>query len=365
MLYLLLAQIVSLLFDLFFSTRRSQPDKDLEILLLRQQLRIMQRHHPQAPRVSRWEKFVLAVLASKLVGLGRNTKTKLYEVLLLFKPDTVLRWHRDIVRRKWTFTQRRKAGRPATAPEVTELLLRLAQENPTWGYGKRQGELLKLGHALSRSTIRDILKRQHVPPAPERAKQGSSWGEFLSHYREQFLACDFLTVETAWLKTLYIFFVMELGSRRVHFAGCTAHPTAEWVTQQARQLTWTLPDEQKQVRFLIRDRDAKFTASFDAVFAAEGIEIIKTPYRAPRANAFAERWIRSVRAEVLDRLLILSEAHLQRVMKEYVEYYNRARPHQGIEQRCPIPIERARKEGVVTCRKVLGGIIHNYYREAA
>lgn len=209
------------------------------------------------------------------------------------------------------------------------------------------------------------MKRQHVPPAHERAKQGSSWGQFLSHYREQFLACDFFTVETAWLKTLYIFVFIEWGSRRVHFAGCTAHPTAEWVTQQARQLTWTLQDEQKSMRFLIRDRDAKFTASFDTVLAVEGIEIVRTPYRAPRANAFAERWIRSVRAEVLDRLLILSEAHLRRVMLEYVEYYNRARPHQGIEQRCPIPIELAGKEGAVQCRDVLGGIIHDYYREAA
>jgi transposase InsO family protein len=303
MLYLLLAQIVSLLFDLFAIARRSQRDKDLEILLLRQQLRILQRHHPAAPCVARWEQFALAVLAGKLIGLGRTTQTKLDQVLLLFKPDTVLRWHRDLVRRQWTFSKPRKPGRPATDPQLTELLLRLAQENPTWGYGKLQGELLKLGHTLARSTIRDILKREHVPPAPERAKQGSSWGEFLGHYRNQFLVCDFLTVEPAWLKTLYVFFVIELGSRRVHFAGCTAHPTAEWVTQQARQLTWTLQDAQKPVRYLIHDRDAKYTASFGRVFQAEGIAIIKTPYRAPRANAFAERWIRSVRAEILDRIL--------------------------------------------------------------
>jgi hypothetical protein len=365
MLYLLLAQIVSLLFDLFAIARRSQRDKDLEILLLRQQLRILQRHHPATPRISRWEKFALAVLASKLVGLGRNTKTKLDEVLLLFKPDTVLRWHRDLVRRKWTFSHGRKAGRPATDPAVKELLLRLAQENPSWGYGKLQGELLKLGHNLARSTIRDILKRQQVPPAPERSKRGNTWGGFLSHYRQQFLACDFFTVETAWLKTLYVFFFIELGSRRVHFAGCTAHPTAEWVTQQARQLTWTLQDEQKSMLFLIRDRDAKFTTSFDTVFAAEGIEIVRTPYRAPKANAFAESWIRTAREECLDRLLILGEEHLRRVMREFIAYCNRARPHQGIEQRCPIPLERGRKEGLVQCRDVLGGIIHAYYRDAA
>ncbi|GAC1357583.1 MAG: hypothetical protein NVSMB42_16660 [Herpetosiphon sp.] len=365
MFYLLLAQIVSLLFDLFVIARRSQRDKDLEILLLRQQLRIMQRHHPQTPRIARWEKLALAVLARKLASFGRNTKTKLDEVLLLFRPDTVLHWHRDLVRRKWTFSQGRKPGRPATDPQLKELLLRLAQQNPTWGYGKLQGELLKLGHDLANSTIRDILKRQQVPPAPERGRKPSGWGSFLNHYREQILACDFFTVETAWLTTLYVFFFLELGSRRVHFAGCTAHPTAEWVTQQARQLTWTLQDEQKPMLFLIRDRDAKFTANFDTVFAAEGIEIVRTPYRAPKANAFAERWIRSVRTEVLDRILILNEAHLRRVMLEYISYYNRARPHQGIEQRCPIPIKGAPKAGSIQCRDVLGGIIHDYYRDAA
>ncbi len=156
-----------------------------------------------------------------------------------------------------------------------------------------------------------------------------------------------------------------------HFAGCTAHPTGEWVTQQARQLTWTLQDAQDNqdrqlpVRFLIRDRDAKFSASFDTVFAAEDVKIIRTPYRAPRANAFAERWIRSAREECLDRLLILGEGHLRRVMREYIGYYNRARPHQGIEQRCPIPITKRAREGPVKRRDVLGGIVHDYYRDAA
>jgi hypothetical protein len=189
------------------------------------------------------------------------------------------------------------------------LLLRLAAENPTWGYGKLQGELLKLGHEIGRSPIRDILKQHHIPAAPARTKKGGNWGTFLRHYREQFLACDFFSVETAWLNTLYVFFCVELGTRRVHFVGCTAHPTAEWVTQQARQMTWAREDEQTHMRFLIRDRDAKFTASFDRVFEAAGIAIIKTPYRAPRANACAERWVRSAREECLDRLLILNEAH--------------------------------------------------------
>ncbi len=180
-------------------------------------------------------------------------------------------------------------------------------------------------------------------------------GAFLNHYREQLLACDFFTVETAWLNTLTVCFFIELGRRRVHFAGCTAHPTAAGVTQQARQLTWTLQDEQRPMRFLIRDRDARFTASFDNVITAEGLEIVRTPYRSPKTNAFAERWIRSAREECLDRVLIWNEGHLRRVMKEYGSYYNRARPHQGIEQRCPIPFDSAHKAGTVKCHDVLGG----------
>jgi putative transposase len=160
------------------------------------------------------------------------------------------------------------------------------------------GELTKLGDKIGLSTVRDILKRQHVPPAPKRATTDRNWRTFLDHYAHQMLACDFFTVETAWLRTLYVFFFIELGSRRVHFAGCTEHPIAEWVIQQARQLTWTRQDEQLPIRFLIRDGDAKFTPGFDAVFAAEGVKIIRTPYRAPKANAFAERWIRSARGNV-------------------------------------------------------------------
>lgn len=365
MIYLLLAHLVSLLLDLLAILLRSQHHKDLEILLLRQQLRILQRQHPYAPRIPRWEKLALAVLVAKFASLKQGGRDRLNQVVLLFKPDTLLKWHRDLVRRKWTFTKRRTRGRPSTGPDLTALLLRLAQENPSWGCNKIQGELLKLGYGIGRSTIRDILKRHQVPPAPQRAKQGSSWRAFLGHYRQQMLACDFFTVETAWLRTIYVFFFIELGCRRVHFAGCTSQPTAVWVTQQARQLIWTLQDEKMPIRFLIRDRDAKFTASFDTVFVDEGVEIIRTPYRAPRANAFAERWIRRVRAECVDRLLIMGERHLGRVMKEYIAYYNKARPHQGIEQRCPVPMDSGVREGPVKCRDVLGGIVHDYYCEAA
>ena len=225
--------------------------------------------------------------------------------------------------------------------------------------------MLKLGYEVGRSTIRDVLKRRRVPPAPIRAQQGTSWRTFLRHYQQQMLACDFFTVETVWLKTLYVLFFIELGSRRVQVAGCTDQPTAAWVTQQARQLSWEVQDGMLPMRFLIRDRDAKFPASFDRVLESEGITIIQTPYQAPKANAVAERWIRSVREECLDRLLIVNEQHLRRVLLEYLTYYNHARPHQGIGQQCPVPAQPGPTDGRVRCRAVLGGIIHDYYHEAA
>lgn len=238
MIFFLLAQAFSLLLDLLWVTRRADHDKELEILLLRQQLRILQRKHPHAPHISRWEKLTLVVLARKLTGLTTSVRSRLSQVVLLFKPDTLLKWHRELVRRKWTFKQQAPRGRPPISHELEALILRLAKENPTWGYGKLEGELGKLGYAIGRSTIRDVLKRQRVPPAPERAKRGSSWRTFLKHHKDEILACDFFTVETAWLKTLYVLFFIELGSRRVHLAGFTTSPTSAWVTQQARHVSW-------------------------------------------------------------------------------------------------------------------------------
>jgi transposase InsO family protein len=248
---------------------------------------------------------------------------------------------------------------------VEALLLRLAADNPRCGYSRLQGELAKLGHTLGRSTVRDVLKRRHVPPAPQRRMRADSWRQFLARHRDAVLACDFFTVETVFLRTLYTLFFIELGSRRVHLAGCTAHPTAAWVAQQARNLCWPLQETAIAPRFLIHDRDAKFPPAFDAVFAAEGIAIVRTPYRAPNANAYAERWVRSVRTECLDHLLIAGEAHLRRVLTEYVAFYNQARPHQGIEQRCPVALPPPVRDGPVRRRDRLGGLLHDYYREAA
>jgi hypothetical protein len=188
------------------------------------------------------------------------------------------------------------------------------------------------------------------------------WRQLMNHYQDQILACDFFTVETIWLQTIYVLFFIELGSRRVHFAGLTTNPHQFWVTQQARQLVWDLADEGSSLRFLIHDNDSSFSQAFDAVFIAEGYHVIHTPFQAPNANAYAERWIRSARQECLDHILIFGAAHLKRVIIEFVAYYNRSRPHQGIEQRTPIPPKHLICEGSVQKKKVLGGIINDYYR---
>ncbi len=189
--------------------------------------------------------------------------------------------------------------------------------------------------------------------------------QLFTHYQDQILACDFFTVETFFLKTLYVLVFIELGTRRIHLAGCTAHPSQAWVTQQARHLMWKLEERDPGIRFLIHDNDAKFTASFDAVFQSEHIKVIHMPVRAPNANAFMERWVRTVREECLDKLLVMNQSHLHHVLRQYIDYYNTARPHQGIEQRTPIPPTLSEAGGAIRCRNVLGGIVHDYYRDAA
>ena len=365
MIFTVFAHLFSALLDLLGLLARSEHEKDLEILLLRQQLRILQRTHSRPPRLSWWEKLPLTILAAKLVQKARLSRVRLSHSLLLFTPEMVLRWHRELVRQKWTFPHRPALGRPRIPPDLEALILRLAQENPRWGYSRINGELLKLGYRVGRSTIRDVLKRQHIPPAPMRARRRSTWRAFLRQHQQQLLACDFFTVETLWVKTLYVLFFIEIGTRRVHLAGCTARPTAQWVTQQARQLVWKLQEEGKILRFLLHDRDAKFPSSFDVVFASEGMEVILTPYRAPNANAYAERWVRSVREECLDHLLIINERHLDHALTEYSQYYNQARPHQGIGQRIPDSPNHQPGPGPVQRRDLLGGLLHDYSRDAA
>jgi putative transposase len=239
------------------------------------------------------------------------------EARLLVQPDTLLKWHRQLIRRKWTFQHPNRGGLPRLTPDIELLIVRIARENPRMGYDKIQGELVKLGFKVHPTTIKNVLRRHNLLPAPHRGR--SSWHTFLKHYQPQMLACDFFTVETVRLETLYVLFFIELGTRRVHLAGCTASPNSAWMTQQARQLVWHLSNEPRSMRFLMHDRDSKFTASFDHIVVSEGIEIVCTPVRAPKANAVAERWVWTVRQECLDHLLILNQRHLSRVLKEYAD----------------------------------------------
>ena len=364
MVWFVLGHLVAFVVDLVLGTRSGDRDKDLQILVLRHQLRLAQRQRPRPPWLTRGEKLTLAVLAAALARVITGPRGRLDQSLLLFKPDTILKWHRELVRRKWTYRRRNRGGRPAIPAEIEALILRLARENARWGHRRIQGEVRKLGHALSASTVRAALRRHRVPPAPQR-RRATTWRDFIRYHQDQLLACDFFTVETLFLKTIHVLFFIEIGTRRVHLAGCTAHPTAAWVTQQARQRAWTLQESDAPPRFLLHDRDAKFPTSFDAVFAAEGVEIVRTPYRSPTANAYAERWVESVRAECLDHLLIVNEAHLRHVLAAYVRHDNEARPHQGLRQQTPVLVAPRARAGPVRRRDVLGGLIHEYHREAA
>ena len=240
----------------------------------------------------------------------------------------------------------------------------MARENPTWGYRRIQGELVGLGHQIAASTVWKILKAAGIDPAPQRS--GPTWRQFLAAQAHAILAVDFAHVDTVFLRRLYILVVIEHGRRRVHIAGITAHPTGAWVTQQARNLLMDLGDRAEQFRFLIRDRDSKFTAAFDAVFAGADIRIIRTPVRAPRANAIAERWIGTLRRECLDHLLITGPRHLALVLQEFAEHYNTHRPHRSLSQQPPAG--RTPPPSKPTVRPLrrdrLGGLVHEYVQVA-
>lgn len=346
--------VFSFFLDLIHVLLRSDHVKDLELLLLRQELRLYERKAKQ-PRPSRWEKLALAAVAATLPDLSR--------VCLVFTPATLLRWHREIVKQRCTFNNAPKPGRPPTSAAFVELILRLAHENPRWGYGKLQGELGKLGHRVAITTIKRILRHHGLPPAPERGH--STWRTFLARYRGYMVACDFFTIDTLCLQRLSILFFIELGTRRIHLAGCTATPDAAWVTQQARQFTWHLHDgDPGAVRFLLDDHDGKFAAGFDTVFASGGMEVIKTPVQAPNAYAYAERVLRSLREECLDHLLVLHWADLTFVLKRYLDYYNHRRPHQGLGQQPAVPTTAPPTSPAaperVRLRSVLGGLLHDY-----
>ena len=327
--------------------------KDAEILVLHHQLAVLRRQVPR-PRFT-WSDRALVALLAGLVPRQRWSS-------FLITPQTILDWHRSLVKRRWTYPHRRP-GRPALPDGTVELILRLARENPRWGYLRIVGELKKLGVSVSKTSVASVLRRHGLPPAPRR--EGPTWSEFLTAQAKAIVATDFFHVDTVFLRRYYVLFVIELERRVVHVLGATTNPNGPWVTQVARNFAADLEDAGRRLRFLIRDRDTKFTAGFDDVFASIGVETIRTPVRSPRANAFAERFVRTVRTECLDHLLVISRRHLQSVLDEYVAHYNEARPHRGLRLAQPIPHPiKGPDGGAITRRDILGGIIHEYNRAA-
>jgi putative transposase len=335
---------------------RDDGSKDLEIIVLRHQLRVLRRTSGP-PKFRPIDRALLAAV-SRVIPRDRW-------VAFPITPATLLRWHRELVKRKWTYRRRGRPGRPPIDAAIRELILRLARENPRWGCMRIQGELRKLGIRVGATTIRSLL-RMRFGPAPRRS--GPSWTEFLRAQANGIIACDFFTVETAWLRTLYVLAFIELGSRRIFLSPSTAHPDSAWVTQQARNVAMDLDDRSTAIRFLIRDRDSKFSRSFDEVVRSEGARVILTPIQAPNANAYAERVIETIRAECLDWTLILGRRHLDRTLRTYADHYNRGRPHRGLALATPLaedvdPLPVSPRD--VRRRDVLGGLIHEYHGRAA
>jgi putative transposase len=351
LLYLIFVQVCSWMVLL----GRSSAAKDAELLVLRHEVAVLRRSHPR-PRLDWADRAVLAALIRLLPPRLRMRR--------LVTPGTVLRWHRRLIARKWTYPHR--TGRPPVSAEIAALIERLATENHGWGYKRIQGELLKLGHRVSASTIRRVLRALKIPPAPRRDTD-TTWRQFLHTQAATMLAIDFFHVDCAvTLQRLYCLFVIEVGSRYVHVLGVTASPDGPWTTQQIRNLLMDLGDRVAEFRFLVRDRAGQFTEAFDAVLAGVGIEAVKIPPRSPRANAYAERFVLTARTELTDRMLIFGQRHLRAVLAEYEARYNGRRPHRSRRLRPPRPdhpvadlsTERIRR------RPVLGGLINEYERAA-
>jgi len=342
------------IFGLLGSRRRTALDKDIELMVLRHELRLLKRQLHGRVRYRTTDRAILAAL-SRLLPRWRWR-------CFLVTPETLLHWHRELSRRKWKrWRAERGPGRPPLGDEIVELIVRLGQENRRWGCVRIQGELRGLGIRISASSIRRVLRSHGLGPAP---RGGPTWKEFIAAQAKGILATDFFVVDTIGLNQLYVLFVIELQRRIVHILGVSDHPTGSFVTQVARNLAGDLTEQARSFRFLIRDRDAKFTASFDEVFVSEGIEVIKTPVRSPRANAIAERWVRTVREECLDWTLVLGRPHLEAVLRDYVRHHNEHRPHRGLRLEVPAPLSEVtsapRSFSDVGCRDVLGGIIHEY-----
>jgi len=352
--------VVCRLFELVVLFGRGERSKELEILVLRHELSIL-RWHGDRPRFEPRDRLLLAALSRVLPRCSWQA--------FLVRPETLLRWHRRLVANHWTYPHRRP-GRPPVAGEVRELVLQLARENTGWGDVRIVGELRKLGIDVSATLVRNILRAAGVPPAPERDRL--AWRSFLRQHAASTLACDFLTVDTVLLRRLYVLVFICLASRRIEYVACTSNPNGACMQQQARDLLMDIDDRGQRCRLLIHDRDGKFSRAFDAAFGSDGIRVVRTPVRAPNANAHIERWVGSVRRECLDRLLIFNRRQLERSLRVYVRHYNQQRPHRALALKAPDPppvdLTRGGRAGsamAIRRRHLLGGLIHEYEATAA
>ena len=337
-------------------SRREETWKNAEILILRHQLTVLQRHQPCRPNLTWADRALLATLLSVI------PKARRQGLRLLVTPDTILRWHRNIVRRRWAVrSMRGKTGRPATRLNIRALVLRLARENPGWGYRRIHGELAGLGVEVAPSTAWEILKNAGIDPAPRRT--GPAWSQFLRSQADAILACDFFTADLLDGTHAYVLAVIEHASRRIRILGVTLHPTGEWTAQQARNLLMDLDEQAHRVKSMIRDRGSNFTAAFDAVLPDAGVRTVLCNVRTPRMNAIAERWIGGCRRELLDRTLVWNQAHLRQILRQYETHHNQHRPHRSLHGAAPLkplpePVNldqyRIRRQAHV------GGLINEY-----
>jgi transposase len=341
-------------------------DKDVEILVLRHQITVLERQFGADTKV-RFAPEDRAFLAALLTSLPRKVLRRLR---LLVRPDTVLRWHRDLMRRRHARTCRpKRPGRPPTVRSIRALILRLVRENPGWGYRRVHGELTMLGIKVAPSTVWEILKQEGLDPAPERAS--TTWADFLRSQADALLACDFIETITLNGQRQYILAVIEHTTRRIRVLGTTAHPSADWVTQAIRNLVMDLDDAGCRARYLIRDRDGKFPALMDEILAEAGIETVISGIRMLRMNSIMERWVQSCRHELLDRCLVWNEHHLRHALREYERFYNQHRAHQALDQAAPLhtgpdPITDPERitDLKVRRRDRLGGVLHEYSHAA-